>query len=85
MVSQGQRQERQGPEGTTLLQAIESVNKKLAKESLVARFNGRLVDEPALNEDGKLELLGLKTRPARCTATALLYHGSGGQKAKAGH
>ena len=53
--------ERQFPEGTTLLQAIESVNKKLAKESLVARFNGRLVDlNQPLNEDGVLELLGFE-------------------------
>lgn len=51
--------ERQFPEGTTLLQATEGISKKLAKESLVARFNDRLADlnEP-LSENGVLELLG---------------------------
>jgi threonyl-tRNA synthetase len=51
--------ERQFPEGTTLLQATEGISKKLAKESLVARFNGKLADlNQPLNEDGTLELLG---------------------------
>lgn len=53
--------ERQFPEGTTLLQATEGISKKLAKEALVARFNGKLTDlNLPLERDGVLELIGFE-------------------------
>lgn len=48
--------------GTTISQVAEGISRRLAKEALVARFNGKLVDlNRELNEDGTLELLDAST------------------------
>ncbi len=48
--------------GTTIAQVAEGISRRLAKEALVARFNGKLVDlNRELNEDGTLELLDAST------------------------
>jgi len=48
--------------GTTIAQVAERISRRLAKEALVARFNGKLVDlNRELNEDGQLELLDAST------------------------
>ena len=50
--------ERQVPKGTTLLQVVENISGKLAKEATIARFNGALTDlNQPLSEDGTLEVL----------------------------
>lgn len=50
--------ERQVPKGTTLLQVVENISGKLAKEAAIARFNGDLTDlNQPLSEDGTLEVL----------------------------
>ncbi|NLU50151.1 MAG: threonine--tRNA ligase [Syntrophomonadaceae bacterium] len=50
--------QREYPRGTTILQMVEDISGKLARKSLVARFNERLVDlGTPVNEDGRLEIL----------------------------
>jgi threonyl-tRNA synthetase len=49
------------PEGFSIEQVAQSLSRKLAEQTLAARFNGRLVDmQTILKEDGELELLTAK-------------------------
>jgi len=46
------------PRGTSIIKIAEDISRRLAKEALAARFNGRLRDlNASLNEDGHLEIL----------------------------
>ncbi len=58
--------QREYPEGISLLQVAEDISNKLAKNTVVARFNGQLKDLNAeITEDGTLELLDFDNPEAR--------------------
>ncbi len=58
--------QREYPEGISLLQVAEDISNKLAKNAVVARFNGQLRDlHSEVNEDGTLELLDFDNPEAR--------------------
>lgn len=52
---------RENPSGISAMKIAEQISGRLAKQAVVGRFNGQLVDlEAALNEDGHLEILTAK-------------------------
>ncbi len=58
--------QREYPEGISLLQVAEDISNKLAKNAVVARFNGQLKDlHSEITEDGTLELLDFENPQAR--------------------
>ncbi len=58
--------QREYPEGISLLQVAEDISNKLAKNAVVAKFNGQLTDLHAqVTEDGTLELLDFDNPEAR--------------------
>ncbi len=58
--------QREYPEGISLLQVAEDISNKLAKNTVVARFNGQLRDlHTEVTEDGTLELLDFDNPEAR--------------------
>jgi len=58
--------QREYSEGSTLLQIAEDISKKMAKNAVIARFNGQLTDlNTEITEDGTLELLNFDDEEAR--------------------
>ena len=54
------------PSGSTPLQIAETLSKRLAKEAVVARFNGKIVDmDKPLHEDGSLEIFTFDTEEGK--------------------
>ncbi|MBC7076214.1 MAG: threonine--tRNA ligase [Syntrophomonadaceae bacterium] len=58
--------QREYPEGITLLQVAEEISTKMAKNAVVAVFNGELADlNTRVQEDGSLEIIGFEDERAR--------------------
>lgn len=58
--------QREYPEGITLLQVAEEISTKMAENAVVAVFNGELTDlNTRVQEDGSLEIIGFEDERAR--------------------